>query len=168
VPVNRGEVIFPRIDIKKEIEELEGLTPTEGQNKNPEKKDNKAAAQQNAVKAVSDVSDDKGNGLITIDDFAKLDLRVAKVLEAERVEGSNKLLKLRVEMGSETRQVVSGIAKHYSPESLIGKSVILVANLKPVKLKGIESQGMILAASNDDSLVVATLDGPIDSGSGVR
>jgi methionyl-tRNA synthetase len=77
------------------------------------------------------------------------------------------LLKLKVELGGEIRQVVSGIAKHYTPESLVGKSVILVANLKPVKLRGIESQGMILAASNDETLVVATLDGPIGSGSKV-
>jgi methionyl-tRNA synthetase len=90
------------------------------------------------------------------------------VLEAEKVEGSDKLLKLKLEMGGGVRQVVSGIAKYYTPESLIGKSVILVANLKPVKLKGIESQGMILAASNDDSLVVATLDGMIGTGSKVR
>lgn len=105
--------------------------------------------------------------MITIEDFAKLDLRVAKVLEAEKIEGSDKLLKLRLEVGSETRQVVSGIAKYYSPESLIGKSVILVANLKPAKLRGVESQGMILAASNDTGLVIATLDGEISSGSRV-
>ena len=90
---------------------------------------------------------------------------MAKVLKAEKVEGSKKLLKLQLEMGNETRQVVSGIAKYYTPESLTGKLVILVANLKPIKLKGIESQGMILAASNEESLVVATLDGSIVSGS---
>ncbi len=158
VSVNKGDVIFPRIDLKKEIEELEGLTPVSAEATAPHPKEvrEKPAAQ------------DEPTGLVNIDDFAKLDLRVVKVLEAEKVEGSDKLLKLHVEMGSETRQVVSGIAKHYSPESLVGKYVILVANLKPVKLKGIESQGMILAASNDNSLVVATLDGLIDSGSRVR
>lgn len=145
--VQKGDVIFPRIDIKKELEALEAMSPV--QKKEP-------SDQQGSEKVQ-----------ITIDDFAKLDLRAAKVLEAEKVEGSDKLLKLKVELGGEVRQVVSGIAKHYTPESLVGKTVILVANLKPVKLRGIESQGMILAASNDDTLVVATLDGPIDSGSKV-
>jgi methionyl-tRNA synthetase len=182
VSVNKGEVIFPRIDIKKEMEELEKLNPASQAAQTPESKaaepGNKAAAENKAAavagsKASQDNKATSGDstanaGLITIDDFAKLDLRVAKVLEAEKVEGSDKLLKLKLEMGGEIRQVVSGIAKHYTPESLIGKSVILVANLKPVKLKGIESQGMILAASNDDSLVVATLDGAIGTGSKVR
>lgn len=148
VSVNKGEVLFPRIDLKKELEELESLAPAA--DKKPENVEKPAAE------------------LISIDEFAKLDLRVVKVLEAEKVEGSDKLLKLRVEMGSESRQVVSGIAKYYAPEDLIGKQMILVANLKPVKLKGIESQGMILAASNDKGLVAATLDGPIDTGSKVR
>lgn len=173
VSVNKGEVIFPRIDIKKELEELESLIPPE---------ETKPAADSKPAIQGSAASENKNHGadaskstvvsqncdLITIDDFAKLDLRVVKVLEAEKIEGSDKLLKLKVEMGSEIRQVVSGIAKYYAPESLIGKSVILVANLKPVKLKGIESQGMILAASNESSLVVATLDGPMESGSKVR
>ncbi|WP_010681080.1 methionine--tRNA ligase [Acetivibrio cellulolyticus] len=144
--VNKGDVIFPRIDIKKEMEELEKLTVQQ-----PEKKDQKDAVKQKEEKASPD-------GFISIEDFAKIDLRVAKVLEAEKVEGADKLLKLKLEMGEEIRQVVSGIAKHYSPDELIGKFVILVANLKPVKLKGIESQGMILAA----------LDKAIESGAKVR
>ena len=174
VSVNKGEVIFPRIDIKKEMDELEGLTLATEKDKAPEKPGKKTAAADASSAANAAAKDhaantgEAGAGLITIDDFAKLDLRVAKVLEAEKVEGSEKLLKLRVEMGEQTRQVVSGIAKHYTPESLVGKYVIMVANLKPVKLKGIESQGMILAASNDSSLVVATLDGLIESGAQVR
>ena len=152
------------------MEELEGLTPATATTAAPASAAASASAKAPFPAAPVKTGEENNNGtsLITIDDFAKLDLRVVKVLEAEKVEGSDKLLKLRVEMGSETRQVVSGIAKHYTPESLIGKSVILVANLKPVKLKGIESQGMILAASNDSSLVIATLDGLIDSGSKVR
>ncbi len=182
VSVNKGEVIFPRIDIKKEMEELEKLNPASQASQTTDGKaaetGNKAAAENKgaegaAGKAPQDNKAASGDSaenteLITIDDFAKLDLRVAKVLEAEKVEGSDKLLKLKLEMGGGIRQVVSGIAKYYTPESLIGKSVILVANLKPVKLKGIESQGMILAASNDASLVVATLDGVIGTGSRVR
>ena len=86
--------------------------------------------------------------VITIDDFSKLDLRIAKVLQAEKVPKSEKLLKLRVEIGSEQRQILAGIAKKYAPEELIGKSVVIVANLQPAKLMGQESQGMILAASD--------------------
>ncbi len=158
VTVNKGEALFPRIDIKKELEELESLNPAVQE-----------SASATVAKTVAEkTSSDKNPEMITIDDFAKLDLRVVKVLEAEKVEGSEKLLKLKVEIGEETRQVVSGIAKHYTPESLVGKSVILVANLKPVKLKGIESQGMILAAANDTALVLATLDGSVESGMKVR
>lgn len=155
--VLKGEVIFPRIDIKKEMEELEKLTVTE-----VEKKEQKDAAKQQKEEK------DSSDGYISIEDFAKIDLRVAKVLEAEKVEGADKLLKLKLEMGEEIRQVVSGIAKHYSPDELVGKFVVLVANLKPVKLKGIESQGMILAASNDKELVLAALDKAIESGAKVR
>ncbi|MGI6113882.1 MAG: methionine--tRNA ligase [Mahellales bacterium] len=145
--VNRGEVIFPRLDIK---EELKAAQPDKsGDNKQQEQ--------------------DKGDTPeITIEDFAKLDLRVAKVVEAEKVEGADKLLKLQLEMGAETRQVVSGIAKHYEPSQLIGKYVLLVANLKPVKLRGIYSQGMILAASTDKDLVLATVDGEIATGCKVK
>jgi len=152
--VEKGEIIFPRIDIKKELEALEAETT-----------DNAKA--ETAPKKEEAKAESKEKELISIEDFAKLDLRVAKVLEAEKVEGSDKLLKLKVELCGETRQVVSGIAKHYTPESLVGKLVILVANLKPAKLRGIESQGMILAATKGSDLVVATLDGEIDSGSQV-
>lgn len=155
--VNKGEVIFPRIDLKKEMEELEKLTVVES-----EKKEQKDAAKPKKEEK------DSADGYISIEDFAKIDLRVAKVLEAEKVEGADKLLKLKLEMGEEIRQVVSGIAKHYSPDELVGKFVILVANLKPVKLKGIESQGMILAASNEKELVLAALDKAIESGAKVR
>ncbi|HBG22461.1 MAG TPA: methionine--tRNA ligase subunit beta, partial [Peptococcaceae bacterium] len=84
---------------------------------------------------------------ISIDDFAKVDLRVALVKEAEKVKGADRLLKLQLDLGSETRTVVAGVAQHYTPESLVGKQVIVVANLAPVKLRGVISSGMILAAS---------------------
>ncbi|HBS58452.1 MAG TPA: methionine--tRNA ligase subunit beta, partial [Firmicutes bacterium] len=86
------------------------------------------------------------------------DLRVAKVIAAEKVAKADKLLKLEVDLGDERRTVVSGIAKHYAPEELIGKQIVLVANLKPVKLRGIESRGMILGASEGDILQVVTVD----------
>ena len=160
IPVNKGEVIFPRIDVKKEMEELEKLTAAKDENK-ADNSGNKDKSQKGGKEDKAE----KQQEMITIDDFAKLDLRVAKVLEAEKVEGADKLLKLKLEVGSETRQVVSGIAKHYAPQDLIGKTIILVANLKPVKLRGIESQGMILAATDENGLVLATTDKPIKSGS---
>lgn len=155
--VRKGDVIFPRIDIQKEMEELEKITAKADKEKDVSKSDKG-----------NDTGNDKKDGYITIEDFAKIDLRVAKVLEAEKVEGADKLLKLKLELGDEIRQVVSGIAKNYAPESIVGKYVVLVANLKPVKLRGIESQGMILAASDDKDLVLATIDREINSGTKVR
>lgn len=87
---------------------------------------------------------------IDYDDFKKLDLKVAKVIEAERIENSENLLKIRVTIGNEERQIVSGISKYYNPEDLVGKEVVIVANLKYRKFMGIESQGMLLAAEDDD------------------
>lgn len=162
--VNKGEVIFPRIDLKKELEQLDD-EPKDVKHKDQSNQVKKEAKTE--VKAQAhDINENEG--LISIEDFAKLDLRVAKVMEAEKVEGADKLLKLKLEVGNEVRQVVSGIAKHYSPEDMIGKQIILVANLKPVKLRGIESQGMILAASNDKDLVLVTVDNVIKSGSKVK
>ena len=89
---------------------------------------------------------------ITIDDFMKVELRVAEVMEAEPVKKADKLLKLQLDLGYEKRQVVSGIAQYYKPEELVGKKVICVTNLKPVKLRGELSQGMILAGSKDGKL----------------
>ncbi len=100
-------------------------------------------------------------------DFEKLDLRVAKVVAAEKVENADKLLKLTVKLGNEERTVVSGIAKFYKPEDLVGKNVVMVANLKPAKLRGIMSNGMILAVANDDKLDVIEVDGEYSTGTQV-
>ena len=106
---------------------------------------------------------------ITIEDFEKIDLRVVKVLACEPVKGAKKLLKLKVYLGGEERQVVSGISMYYKPEELVGKNVVLVANLKPVKLRGELSQGMILAASSDDDKELFVVDpGKLETGSVVR
>ena len=106
---------------------------------------------------------------ITIDDFSKIDLRVVKVLACEPIKGAKKLLKLKVDLNGEERQVVSGIAAHYKPEELVGKYVVLVANLKPVKLRGELSQGMILAASTDDDSILTLVNpGELPTGSQVR
>ncbi|WP_461829911.1 methionine--tRNA ligase subunit beta [Aquifex sp.] len=102
--------------------------------------------------------------LIGIEDFLKVDLRVAKVLSAERVEGSEKLLKLQISLGDEERTIVAGIAKHYSPEELVGKKIVIVANLKPRKIFGITSQGMLLAASDGENLSLIVPDRDVKEG----
>ena len=95
-------------------------------------------------------------------------LKVAKVLEAEEVEGSEKLLKLKVSLGKEERQIVAGIKKYYKPEELIGKKIVIVANLKPAKLKGIESQGMVLAAGDGDIVRVLIVDDEVEEGAEIH
>ena len=154
VTVHKGDVLFPRIDVEKEIDELNALIAA------------------NAPK--TDAADeDKANLLpisetISIDDFCKVDLRVAEVKECEKVPKAKKLLKLRLDDGFGTRQVVSGIAKWYAPEDLIGKKVIVVANLSPAKLCGVESQGMIVAADVGEDARVIFVDKDIPNGSKLR
>lgn len=161
--VQRGNPIFPRLDVKKELEELETTLPTEGKKEDKQDKSKESKKDKDESK-----KDAQGKAEITIDDFAKLDLRVARVIAAEKVANSDRLLKLQLKVGNETRQVVSGIAEHYSAEELVGKDLILVANLKPVKLRGNLSQGMILAASNEDGkLSLITVDREIEPGSTV-
>jgi methionyl-tRNA synthetase len=106
--------------------------------------------------------------LISIDDFAKVKLRTGVVLEAERIAKSEKLLKLQVDLGTEKRQILAGIAKHYAPEDLIGKTIVVVANLKPAKLMGHESQGMVLAASNAEGVLTLVQPGNADVGAGAE
>ena len=106
---------------------------------------------------------------ITIEDLEKIDLRVVKVVECEPIKKAKKLLKLKVDLGGEIRQVVSGIAMHYKPEDLVGKYVVLVANLKPVKLRGELSQGMIIAASDSNDTILNLVNpGKLPTGSIVR
>ena len=102
--------------------------------------------------------------LVGIEDFLKLDIRLAKVLSAERVEGSEKLLKLRVSLGEEERTLMAGIAKHYSPEELVGKKILMLANLKPRKIFGVESQGMVLALSDGENLSLIVPDRDVREG----
>ena len=135
VTVHRGEIIFPRIDVDKEIEELNKII---GSNAEPEEKADDGFEP-------APIADE-----ITIDDFAKVDLIVALVKDCEKVKKSKKLLCLQLDDGFGGRQVVSGIAAWYKPEDLIGKKVVIVANLKPVKLCGVESNGMICAADTPD------------------
>ncbi|MBR6028949.1 MAG: methionine--tRNA ligase [Clostridia bacterium] len=143
--VRKGEALFPRIDVKKELEALSGNEPAAAK---PEPKSEKKEKQDKKGHSAPEYPAE-----IAVDDFFKVKLQVARVLTCEKVEKSKKLLKMTLSLGPDgERQVVSGIAQHYSPEEMVGKQVVLVANLKPAKLAGIESQGMILcAASADDS-----------------
>jgi len=108
------------------------------------------------------------DGRIDIAEFAKVELRAAKITAAEKIAGSKKLVKLQVDLGSETRQVVAGIAESYAPEALVGKSIVLVANLKPAKLMGVESNGMVLAGSEDGKAVLCTFDAVVAPGTKVK
>ncbi len=105
---------------------------------------------------------------ITIADFQKIHLRAATILQAERVPKSNKLLKLQVDLGTEQRQIVAGIGKKYDPESLVGRKVVVVANLKPAMLMGVESQGMVLAAGDKDVVGIVALPEDVDPGTTVK
>lgn len=157
--VKKGEILFPRIDMKVELEKLEeaqNKAREESVAKAEEKKEEKAEEKQETE-------------FISIEDFAKLDLRIGEVLQCEKVEKADKLLKSQIKIGNEVRQIVSGIAKYYTPEEMVGKKVIVVCNLKPVKLRGILSEGMILAASNENgNLVLASTDKDIESGAKVK
>lgn len=146
IQTKKGDPIFPRIEVEEAKEEK--AAPAVKEEKKEEKKE---AAPEEALPQIS------------IDDFFKTDLRVAEILTAENVKKSKKLIKMTVSLGSEERTVVSGIAQYYKPEDLVGKHVIFVANLKPAKLMGIESQGMVLAASKDGELVVPFVDMPAGS-----
>lgn len=145
--VCKGHALFPRYDLKEEVAEAE---------------EEKKAAQ------ACPVAQEPTKPEIAIDDFGKVDLRVGKIVACEKVPKAKKLLKLQVDLGTETRQIVSGISLYYKPEDLIGHCVIVVTNLKPVKLCGVESKGMLLAASDgNDNLQVAFVDG-MAPGSRVR
>ena len=159
--VQKGEPLFPRIEVTEAGETVIAAT----------KKTAAKAIKAEAPKAEAKKEEKPAAaaaGEITIDDFAKIDLRVATVVAAERVPKTDKLIKLQVKIGDEERTIVSGIAQHYEPENLIGKNVIVIANLKPAKLRGIESRGMVLAASDGEgNLVLADAPG-IASGSKVK
>src|SRR3989344_370425 len=106
--------------------------------------------------------------MINIDDLKKIELKVAKVASAERIEGSDKLLKLEVDLGSEKRQIIAGIGKAYNPEDLIGKEIIIVANLEPRSLMGLESQGMVLAANSESGPVLIMPEKEVAPGTELR
>ena len=150
IQINKPEQLFPRIEIEEEKPEVK-----------KEVKENKKAKKEEP-KAPEKAKENE-DGMIGIEDFSKIDLRVVEILAAEPVPKTDKLMKIQVSLGDEERTVVSGIAKHYKPEDLIGKHVVLVANLKPAKLRGVMSHGMLLAASKGDELQIVETTMPVGS-----
>ena len=149
--IQRGEALFPRIDWEKQLAE-----------------ENEGAAEESAAAEEPMAEIDPIKPEISIEDFERIDLRVCQVVACEKVKKADKLLQLTVKLGNEERTVVSGIAQYYQPDELVGRQVVLVANLKPAKLRGIESRGMILAASDGDKLQVLQVPAEILPGSIVR
>jgi methionyl-tRNA synthetase len=143
------EPLFPRIEKEKTVTETKPAAPA-------------------GPPAETTQAQPPGATQIDINEFGRLDLRVAQVTAAEKIQGSKKLLKLQVDLGGESRQIVSGIADAYEPESLVGRKVVLVANLKPAKLMGVESFGMVLAASLDGKAVLCTFDRDVPPGTKVK
>lgn len=137
--IGRPEALFPRLEKKPEVEKTKVVT-----------------------------MENESRGEISFEEFSKVDLRVAQVKEAERVPGANKLLKLIIDLGSEERQIVAGVAEQYSPEEMLGKRIVVVANLKPAKIRGIESKGMLLAGKDGEVLSLVCLDKDVRGGSPVN
>jgi len=154
IKVAKGDPIFPRLDMNVEVqyikEKMQGTVPA------------------SVIESKEEVEKEEQLPEISIDDFMKIDLRVAEVIACEPVKKANKLLKLQLNLGYEKRQVISGIAEHYKPEELVGRKVICITNLKPVKLRGELSQGMILAGEKDGVLSLATVDNSLPIGAKVK
>jgi methionyl-tRNA synthetase len=150
--------LFPRLDVEEELKALASLTGN--------KKQMEASVK---VEKQADINrKEKGTNLIGIDEFSQVELKVGQIQSAEKIEGADKLLKLQIDLGTEVRQIVSGIAKYYTPEELAGQKVVVVTNLKPVKLRGVESNGMILAASRDGALQLVTVPESMENGAVVK
>jgi methionyl-tRNA synthetase len=145
--LGESEILFPQIE-DKQIEDL--ISESEG------------------ISVKSKVKAEEPVNVINLEDFKKVNLKIAKVLECEKVQKSKKLLKLKLKVGSGEKQIVSGIAEYYKPEDLIGKLIVIVDNLKPSKLMGIDSEGMLLAAKNNGELKIITAEGEISDGAEVN
>lgn len=148
--ISKKDNLFPRIEIKKEKEKVESI--------------------ENNNVTNNDIVKNKEENYITINELEKVELKVGQILEVERIEKADKLYKLTVDLGTEKRTIVSGLVKYYTPEQLLNKQVVVVANLKPVKLRGVESQGMLLAAG-DDVVKLLTLDsneGSLENGTSIH
>ncbi|MGM0445845.1 MAG: methionine--tRNA ligase [Bacillota bacterium] len=147
IKVKKSDPIFPRIDVEEYFDKKQ---------------------KEEQEKTMTNENNNNREDLIDFDTFQKIDLRVAEIVEAERIEESNKLVKLQVKVADEKRQLVAGIAKHYDAEELVGKNIVIVANLEPAEIFGVKSNGMILAASNEDELTLITPEKAINSGSKVK
>ncbi|MGR9047981.1 methionine--tRNA ligase [Halobacillus faecis] len=149
--VQKDQPIFPRLDADEETQIIKDMMKKSAPQKEEKKEEKTDQAEE-----------------VTIDDFMKLDFRVAEVVKVDKVKKADKLLKIQLDLGYEQRQVVSGIAEHYTPEDLVGRKVICVANLKPVKLRGELSEGMILAGEDDNGLSLASVDQTLENGTKVK
>jgi len=148
VRVEKGSPSFPRLDMEDEVARIKAFMQP------PKQEEPEEAESQNEI---------------TYDEFMKVDLRVGEVLQCEKMKNADKLLKFQVDLGSEKRQIISGIAEFYEPETLIGRKVIVVANLKPVKLRGELSEGMILSGEDDEgNLSLAKVNDSLPNGSAVK
>ena len=148
IEVARCEPLYPRIDLKQLAKEKQTKQVKPKKAKQPKSKKEPAAP-----------------GVITMDDFVRVQMRVADVISCEKHPDADKLLVFQLDFGTEKRQIISGIAKWYRPEELVGKKIIACTNLKPVKLRGMDSNGMILSAEKDGELRVLTVDGDMPAGS---
>jgi methionyl-tRNA synthetase len=152
--IHKGSSLFPRIESKPGARPVtESLVPSQPISATP---------------TLTTTPASPAPPQITIDEFMKIQLKTARVLSAERVPKSEKLIKLQVSLGTEQRQIVAGIGKKYEPDALVGKTIVIVANLKPAKLMGIESQGMVLAAGDTDVRGLLTIHEEVDPGTKVK
>ena len=152
--LGRTQILFPKISDEVIEKEIERLTQT--------------ATGEETPKDAIEKTKEKLMEFISYEDFSKLDLKVAKILEVEKVENTDRLLRIQIDLGSEKRQLVAGLAKAYSPEEMVGKHIVVVANLEPAVIRGVESNGMLLAASSEDNISLLTLDRDIEPGSKVK
>ncbi len=152
IKITKGDVIFPRLDVAKELEALKEI--------NKETANNSLANQSK--------EQEKEEDFISFEDFSKVKFKLGEIMECEKVKKSDKLLVSKVKVGDEIRQIVSGIAEHYDPTEMVGKKVVVVTNLKPIKLRGVLSEGMILAGSIEDNLKLVTIDGDLESGANIK
>ncbi len=153
--VYKGEPLFPRVDME------EYFAQKEEEEQKKEKNSRESSGEQEDIE-----EDEEGVNLISFADFKKMELKVARILKAEHISGSDNLLKLKVDLGQEKRQLVAGIAQHYAEEELTGKNIVMVANLEPAEIFGVKSQGMLLAAEDEDgSLAIIQPDSKVEPGS---
>jgi methionyl-tRNA synthetase len=160
------EPLFPRVDLKEFLAEEAKIKEEKGAKEEKRVEEARDAAREGTPEAKEDR--EAKMEYVSYDEFNKMDLRVAHVIAAERVEGAKKLIKLQIDVGTDKRQIVAGIAETYTPESLVGKKIIVIANLKPAVIRGVESFGMLLAAVIDDKAIIPFIEGDVPPGTKVK